>query len=126
MSYPSYLIHFNKNHSSKNGQFISGDGDGDGEINDGKKKGQYSAKIENFHKGNMFKDPYYVDKRGNKRSYQSYKEMPVEVQAAERARAKGKQTAKKVAGIVVSTVGSVAVAAGAAFVISKVKDRLTY
>lgn len=28
--YPSYLIHFNKNHSKKNGQFISGDGDGDG------------------------------------------------------------------------------------------------
>lgn len=26
----SYLIHFNKNHSPKNGQFISGDGDADG------------------------------------------------------------------------------------------------
>ena len=26
----SYLIHFNKNHSSKNGQFVSGDGDSDG------------------------------------------------------------------------------------------------
>lgn len=25
-----YLIHFNKNHSKKNGQFDSGDGDGDG------------------------------------------------------------------------------------------------
>lgn len=30
MSYPDYLIHFNKNHSNKNGQFTSGDGDGDG------------------------------------------------------------------------------------------------
>ena len=29
-----YLIHYNKNHSSKNGQFTSGDGDGDGIAND--------------------------------------------------------------------------------------------
>ena len=29
-----YLIHYNKNHSPKNGQFISGDGDGDGVAND--------------------------------------------------------------------------------------------
>lgn len=28
--YPTYLIHYNKNHSKKNGQFVSGDGDGDG------------------------------------------------------------------------------------------------
>lgn len=27
--YPTYLVHFNKNHSSKNGQFTFGDGDGD-------------------------------------------------------------------------------------------------
>lgn len=32
--YPSYLIHFNKLHSKANGQFISGDGDGDGILND--------------------------------------------------------------------------------------------
>lgn len=32
--YPTYLIHFNQNHSSKNGQFTSGDGDGDGVRND--------------------------------------------------------------------------------------------
>ena len=36
MSYPNYLIHFNKNHSSSTGQFISGDGDGDGIVNDHK------------------------------------------------------------------------------------------
>lgn len=30
----SYLIHFNKNHDPKNGQFTFGDGDGDGQIND--------------------------------------------------------------------------------------------
>ena len=43
MSYPSYLVHFNKNHSPKNGQFVSGDGDGDGVINDYKnqKKNRY-------------------------------------------------------------------------------------
>ena len=27
--HPTYLVHFNKNHSSKNGQFTFGDGDGD-------------------------------------------------------------------------------------------------
>lgn len=29
-----YLIHYNKNHSKANGQFVSGDGDGDGQVND--------------------------------------------------------------------------------------------
>ena len=28
--YPDYLVHFNKLHSKKNGQFVSGDGDSDG------------------------------------------------------------------------------------------------
>jgi hypothetical protein len=32
--YGDYLCHFNKNHSPKNGQFVSGDGDGDGQVND--------------------------------------------------------------------------------------------
>ena len=31
-----YIAHFNKNHSPKNGQFVSGDGDGDGITNDHK------------------------------------------------------------------------------------------
>lgn len=30
----NYLAHFNKNHSKANGQFISGDGDGDGVVDD--------------------------------------------------------------------------------------------
>lgn len=34
MSYPTYLVHFNKNHDSKNGQFTFGDGDGDGLLGD--------------------------------------------------------------------------------------------
>lgn len=33
-NYPNYLIHYNKNHSKSNGQFTSGDGDGDGIAND--------------------------------------------------------------------------------------------
>lgn len=32
--YPSYLIHYNKNHNPKNGQFAPGDGDGDGQVGD--------------------------------------------------------------------------------------------
>lgn len=32
--YPDYLVHYNKNHSKVNGQFVSGDGDGDGVAND--------------------------------------------------------------------------------------------
>ena len=32
--YPDYLVHYNKNHSKSNGQFVSGDGDGDGVTND--------------------------------------------------------------------------------------------
>lgn len=36
MSYPTYLVHYNKNHSKANGQFVSGDGDGDGISNDHK------------------------------------------------------------------------------------------
>ena len=32
--YPNYLIHFNGNHSSKNGQFVAGDGDKDGIVDD--------------------------------------------------------------------------------------------
>lgn len=33
-SYPGYLVHFNKNHNPKNGQFDYGDGDGDGIADD--------------------------------------------------------------------------------------------
>lgn len=34
MFHSSYLIHFNRNHSSKDGKFVSGDGDGDGITDD--------------------------------------------------------------------------------------------
>lgn len=39
-----YLCHFNKNHSPKNGQFVSGDGDGDGQVDDhGSKKIKFGS-----------------------------------------------------------------------------------
>jgi hypothetical protein len=41
MEYPSYLIHFNRNHSPKNGQFTSGDGDGDGASDERGRHGRY-------------------------------------------------------------------------------------
>lgn len=34
MKYPDYLVHFNRNHDTKTGQFAPGDGDGDGVSND--------------------------------------------------------------------------------------------
>jgi hypothetical protein len=125
MKYPDYLVHYNKNHSSKTGQFAPGDGDGDGVSNDHanqRKKGQYSAKIENYHKGNAFHEAYYIDKNGNKRSYMSYKEMPVDAQNAERARNKGKQVAKKVAGIAISTVSAAAIAVGATLLVRSLNN----
>ena len=45
MYYPDYLIHYNKNHSAKNGQFTSGDGDGDGIANDHAHRSKKSGKI---------------------------------------------------------------------------------
>lgn len=41
MEYPSYLIHFNRNHSPKNGQFTNGDGDGDGSKDERGRHGRY-------------------------------------------------------------------------------------
>ena len=35
-----YLVHFNKNHSKDNGQFINGDGDGDGIVDDHRNQGK--------------------------------------------------------------------------------------
>lgn len=111
----SYLIHYNKNHSSKDGRFVSGDGDGDGQMNDNanrsKKKGVYSAKIDNYHKGTLFNDPYYVDKKGKKRSYMSYKEMPVEAQRREKALVKGKEFASKAGKMVTTTLTAVGITA---------------
>lgn len=44
----SYLIHFNKNHSKANGQFISGDGDSDGIVNDHAHRSKIDYKKENI------------------------------------------------------------------------------
>lgn len=67
----SYLVHFNKNHSKANGQFISGDGDSDGIVNDhahrSKKHrtdGWYDYNRDVIRKEGRKK--YYIDKDGNK------------------------------------------------------------
>lgn len=122
----SYLVHYNMNHDKRNGQFAPGDGDGDGQLHDrenrGKRNGVYSAKIENYHPGTMFKDPYYVDKRGNKRSYMSYEEMPVEAQNKEKARAEGKKAAKELAGVAITLIAISAVVAGTIYVKSRANE----
>lgn len=51
----AYLIHYNKNHNPKNGQFAPGDGNGDGIVND----------HANRKKANDSKD-YYVTSSGEK------------------------------------------------------------
>lgn len=69
--YPSYLIHFNKNHSKANGQFISGDGDGDGIVDDHAHRSE-SKRTDGWY--DYDKDVirkvggkhYYIDKDGNK------------------------------------------------------------
>lgn len=56
--YPNYLIHYNKNHSKVNGQFVSGDGDGDGQVNDHaqRSKGKQKKRIfSNTAKGKALK-----------------------------------------------------------------------
>ena len=69
MSYPDYLIHFNKNHSSKNGQFISGDGDGDGVADEHHRYSKNSWAIRNKFQN---KDGSLTDK--GKASVNAYKE----------------------------------------------------
>ena len=40
-----YLVHFNKNHSKANGQFTSGDGDGDGIVDDHSNQGRIKGQV---------------------------------------------------------------------------------
>lgn len=75
-----YLIHYNKNHSKANGQFVSGDGDGDGQVND----------------------------------------RAVRKAQKERARAKGKQFAKKAGAIAMGAIGTAAVALGATMLVKEI------
>lgn len=77
MSYPSYLIHFNGNHSSKNGQFISGDGDKDGIVDDhahrSKTVKRYSGENAraNLAKDGSYKVKKLIGKEQKKRGYKS-------------------------------------------------------
>lgn len=73
MKYPTYLIHFNKLHSKKNGRFISGDGDGDGIANDhaDRKKEHKSSPGENLKyvsPNNPFHKGYWMDVNTGKKA----------------------------------------------------------
>ena len=80
MSYPTYLVHFNKNHSPKNGRFTSGDGDGDGISNDhmnqlkknvieiGKQHGVSDKEINKVIKGYQ----YTISRVGSSKTKQAY------------------------------------------------------
>ena len=52
----NYLIHYNQNHSKSNGQFISGDGDGDGIVNDhaNQRKTAYGGKSKDSYTKDMY------------------------------------------------------------------------
>lgn len=72
----SYLMHFNKNHSSKDGRFVSGDGDGDGQVNDRANRGKHpeskvyktkSGKEVKYVSPNGLKKGYWADAKTNKR-----------------------------------------------------------
>lgn len=104
-NYPTYLVHFNRNHDSKNGQFTYGDGDADGITNDHKnqrrdKVNAHHQKInqgfenakkhswalggnakegdtQGYHRSKNFMDyPYYVDKSGRKHYYNTVYDLP--------------------------------------------------
>lgn len=125
--YPSYLVHFgikgqkwgNRRYQNEDGSYTQ-----EGKIhygigNEKKQKGVYSAKIENYHKGNLFREPYYVDKKGKKRSYLSYKEMPYDAQNSERRRSNGKKLAKKYGKVALGVAATTAIGIGAAYYMHK-------
>ena len=69
-----YLIHFNKNHSSKNGQFTSGDGDGDGVVNDHKNRIKLQKKLNKALKKSELADYEYQKSKRYQRVKNPYKE----------------------------------------------------
>ena len=106
----AYLIHYNKNHSAKNGQFISGDGDGDGIVNDhahknresikpvGEKDGKYtmtSYTVKNkaginlryVSPNNLMRSGYWIDAdTGKKASFGNQWKVPHEFVSKERGK----------------------------------------
>lgn len=125
--YPSCLVHFGikgQKHGIRKYQNEDGTLTPEGKIRYGKngvskKPGVYSAKIDNYHKGNLFRQPYYVDKRGKKRSYLSYKEMPYESQNRERRMTKGRELTKKYGKVALIGAAGVAASIGAAYYMHK-------
>lgn len=64
MSYPSYLVHFNKNHDKK-GRFTYGDGDGDGKGNDhGRRDGEGSSDSPNSKYSSSLNSAYEHEQSG--------------------------------------------------------------
>lgn len=59
MAYPNYLIHYNKNHSKKNGQFISGDGDGDGTADEHHRYSEKGISVKSQTKSGTYKEDYW-------------------------------------------------------------------
>lgn len=73
-----YLVHFNKNHSSKNGQFTSGDGDGDGIADDhrNQKEKKFYKSIGSKTTGEYYDKAVKAEEQGNIRKKNKYlKEM---------------------------------------------------
>lgn len=144
----SYLIHFNGNHSSKNGQFVSGDGDKDGVIDDhhnyarnknkgtkGDKPGTPVAKIDHPHskvyttkkgKGVVYVSPnglktgYWADAKTGKRliGRTLFRSAPQEYRA--------KEAMKRLAYQGISDVASMHQKAGREYVDQYMADRVKY
>lgn len=123
----SYLVHFGikgqrrgiRKYQNEDGTLTPEGKVRYGKTGGNKKKGVYSAKIDNYHKGNLFRQPYYVDKKGKKRSYLSYKEMPFEAQGREKRLEKGKKIAQRYGKVALTGAAGIAASAAVAYYLHK-------
>lgn len=94
----TYLIHFNRNHSPKNGRFISGDGDGDGIFND--RKNQKSPNDSGLSSGSILIDEEYTEEDDEKRQEEYFKKVREEnlKEFERREKIKAKEKKKKKTG----------------------------
>lgn len=123
MSYPTYLIHYNKNHSKANGQFVSGDGDGDGISNDhnnqkkqltsAEKKAKERAQLKRTRKKIINQQKQYLKDNS---PIGQFKKLP-----------KKEQKARVKAGIIITAASLTAAAAvGAAYCISERNEKIRH
>lgn len=121
MSYPTYLIHYNKNHSKANGQFVSGDGDGDGVANDHKnqkkeltsaeKKAKERAQLKRTRKKIINQQKQYLKDNS---PVEQFKKLP-----------KKEKKARVKAGIIITAASlATAAAVGAAYCISERNEKI--